>query len=409
MKTGTGLYHIHERGLCMAQYTISSDYASIIAFDTHARTITANGIDLETGVIKKKRFNDCPSVAEIASWIEENFTAPHLSAYESGVTGFYLSRELITLGIDCDVIAVSSIARSTDDRQRKTDRMDANRLLKELLIPGSDLSRVWLPDPECEGVRDLLRCYRSVSDDLRRSKQQTGALLLRHGYVFNEKTKNGKSKSTWQTAFYKWLDTVDLGSKEANDTLAYYRTIVSEREEQTKRIMARIEEIATLPRWKPYVDAFCYIKGIEVYSAMVYAAEFGDFLRFKNGRSVSKWTGVTPKSHASGERQVVGGHITKAGNEQVRRALVEGCSSMARRKYAPVKLKAGRVVSEEVISICNQCNKRLIDRHRHLSEVQKKTANVAKIAIASEMIRWIWVVGSIVQQEQLAASASMAR
>jgi len=384
----------------MAQYTINSRYASVIALDTHARTTTAKGIDLTTGEEKTRRFNDCPHPVEIASWIKENFADPHYAAYESGCTGFYLCRELMKQGIDCDVIAVSSIARSSDDKKRKSDRRDAKRLLKELLVSHTSPSRVWLPDEECEGVRDLLRCYQDAKDALKRSKQQTTALLLRHGFVFNEKTPSGKRRRTWGSAFMRWLDACDLGTEEANGTLVYYRQIVSENAERKARMFLRIEKLAQTERFRCYVDALRLLDGIDTYSAMVYIAEIGDFTRFKNGRSISMWTGTTPKSKASGEDQRANGTITKAGNASVRGALVEGCSSLDRRRYRPVRPKSDAQVSERVIGECNKCNRRLIERYRHLRYEQKKLANVAKIAVANEMIRWVLQIGTLVQEEQ---------
>jgi len=384
----------------MAQYTINSNYASFIGMDVHARTTTARGMDLETGELHKKRFSDCPNPEEIASWAQATLTAPHYGAYESGCTGFHMCRELIKCGIDCDVMAVSSIARSTEDRLNKDDHMDAKRMLSELLNPMSTLSRVWLPDTECEGVRDFLRCYRDVSDCVRRAKQQTTSLLLRHGIVYNEKTPSGNVKSTWTKDFMKWLDTIDLGTVEANGALSYCLAAVAENTARKERMFAQVKEIANKERYKPYVDAFCCISGIDVYTAMVYAAEIGDFSRFKNGRSVSKWAGVTSKNSSSGDKHSSGGHITKAGSAHVRCALVEGCSSMDRRRYKPVTLERGQMVSERIIAACNRCNRRLIDRYRHLVSNRKKKVNVAKIAVASEMIRWVWAIGCMVQEEQ---------
>lgn len=178
----------------MTRYAINSQKTSLITFDNHARTATTKGIDLETGTTKVKRFNDCLSPAEIVSWIKNNFSGSHYCAYEFGCTGFYLCREFRSVETDCDVIAVSSIARSSDNKKRKDDRRDAKRLLNELLTPSSSLSRAWIPDAECEGVRDLLRCYRDGASALKRLKQQLLALLLRHGYVFNEKTPTDKNK-----------------------------------------------------------------------------------------------------------------------------------------------------------------------------------------------------------------------
>jgi transposase len=384
----------------MAEYTIHSEYASIVAMDVHARTTTVKGIDFSTGEEKLRRFNNCPSAIDIATWIRENFTGPQYCAYESGCTGFHLCRELNKLGMKCDVIAVSTIARSTDDQQRKTDRKDAKRLLSELVAPHSSLSAVWLPSDECEGMRDLLRACADASGALRRSKQQLSSLLLRHGWVWNEKTASGNLKATWGADHKRWLDNIELDSEFSNETLSFYRNCVEEDKERLERLMKRVRLYAELKRFKPYVDAFTCIRGVALYSAMVAAAEFDDFLRFKSGGAVSKWSGFTPKSHASGTEKASNGHITKAGSVHLRNVIIEGVSSIGRRSPAPVRLKSNQIASEHIRAECAKCNRRLYERYLHLTGDLKKHPNVAKCAIASELVRWIWAIGRLVQLEQ---------
>jgi hypothetical protein len=54
----------------------------------------------------------------MAEWIL-SFPQPHYAVYESGCTGFYPQRVLSSLGINIDVIAMSKLARSTDDKLKK--------------------------------------------------------------------------------------------------------------------------------------------------------------------------------------------------------------------------------------------------------------------------------------------------
>ena len=108
----------------MAKYTIESRYCSTFGMDVHARTTTVKGIDRSTGATATKRFDDVPAPSEIASWMQGEFSGPWYAAYESGCTGFHLCRELRALGIDCDVVAATSIARSDADKKRKNDRRD---------------------------------------------------------------------------------------------------------------------------------------------------------------------------------------------------------------------------------------------------------------------------------------------
>ena len=56
--------------------------------------------------------------------MQGKLTGPWRAAYESDCAGFHLCGEPRALGVDCDMIADASIARSDFDRKRKSDRRD---------------------------------------------------------------------------------------------------------------------------------------------------------------------------------------------------------------------------------------------------------------------------------------------
>ena len=96
----------------MPEYTLQSDHASVIAIDQHARSVALCALDLSAGETRTGRLTDCPSAQQVldwASWADE----PRRFVYESGPCGFQLARDLLALGQRCDVIAVTSIPRST--------------------------------------------------------------------------------------------------------------------------------------------------------------------------------------------------------------------------------------------------------------------------------------------------------
>ncbi|MBQ1242203.1 MAG: IS110 family transposase [Oscillospiraceae bacterium] len=383
----------------MAKYTVSSDYGSMFGMDVHARSVTVKGFDWATGEERTKRFGDCPAASEIAEWMEANFTGPYYAAYESGCTGFHLCRQLRKLGVDCDVIAVTSIARSNDDKRRKTDKRDAGRILSEILSPKRSFSVVWVPDPECEAARDLARARHDAAMALTRAKLQTTALLLRHGFVWNEKTPAGNLKSTWRGDFDAWIAKIDLGDDVDNEVLAFYRECALGNLARLQELDKKVLACAERPRWKPYVDAFVLIRGIDVQTAFLLAAEFGDFLRFPNGRSVSKWLGTVPSEHSSGD-SVVHGRITKAGNSHCRSALVEGVTATCGRSLQLKRPKPGHEVSPSVLAHCHAASKRTRSRYNHLAKEAKIGENKARVAVVSELARWVWSVGCMVQEEQ---------
>ena len=387
----------------MAKYTIESEYCSVFGLDVHARTTTVKGLDRSTGETMTKRFNDAPAPTEIASWMKENFTGPWYAAYESGCTGFHLCRELRKEGIGCDVIAVSSIARSTDDKQRKNDARDASRILAEIVSLEPTCSAVWTPDPETEAMRDLVRARFDAADAVKAAKQQVASLLLRHGLTWNEKTPHGTPRRTWTGDYVKWAKSADLGDPTSNEALAYCMRAVEERGQILGDMEERLSELSELPRWKPCVDAISLLNGIGRMTALALACEIGDFHRFKAGRDASKWLGTVPSHSESADKGSHGG-ITKAGNSICRTSLVEGASNLCKRSHKNKAPRKGQDVSPEVQATCRKANRRLAKRYEHLTE-NGLHPNKAKVAVVNELIRWVWVIGCMVEDEQATKSA----
>ena len=125
-------------------------YSTAFGMDVHLRSTTVCALDAETGEAVTRRFRGNPW-GEVAEWMS-GFPGPSLAAYESGYLGFAPQRELSGLGVDCVVAAVSKVPRSAADLSSKNDRNDAARMAKAIL--SHDVTPVWVPSPEIEGLRD---------------------------------------------------------------------------------------------------------------------------------------------------------------------------------------------------------------------------------------------------------------
>lgn len=384
----------------MAQYTINSKYRSIFGMDVHARSVTVKGFDCATGRTKTARLGDCPAPSEVAGWMGANFEGPSYAAYESGCTGFHLCRELRALGIDCDVIAVSSIARSADDKLHKNDRRDAARLLAELLNPVSTVSAAWCPDAECEAARNLARARFSAAREAKAAKQRVSALLLTHGCVWNERTPAGNLKATWTREHKAWISGASLGEPAADEALAFLLDRVEEADARVALISKKTLELAQAPRWKPFVDALCAMKGIDAQTALLLSAAYGDFERFNGGGAVVKCMGLSP-SESSSDESTSRGRIDKAGDAYVRHALIEAVQTLSRQTDAPKALRQGQQVDPSVLEEARKASRRVLSRYRHLVELGKGP-NKAKVAAAAELARQVWAVGRAVQRAQAA-------
>ena len=374
------------------------NYTTYVGMDVHARSIEASAIDIATGEVFNRSFGGCPRAGDVAGWLA-GLPQPVYCAYESGCTGFVLARGLRELGYDCDVIAVSTLPKSPKDRKQKCDRLDARAIRREIANPDPGYSVVWVPDEKTEAERDLVRAYRVAADAVKRAKQRAEMFLLRHGHVWNERTKTGNLKKTWTRGYEQWLDSISFPEPSAERAFAAYRRQVGDARRELEELRRLVRELAAQPEHSPYVEALTCLKGVEVETAMLARVEFGDFSRFGSGRKVSCWLGTVPSDGSSGE-DGRHGKITRAGDRYLRRALVEGYSGVATWRSGKKEPPRGADPSAACRSIASRANERLYARYDHLARGRHKNANKAKVAVVSELVRWIWVMGLQVQEER---------
>ncbi|MDF1526060.1 MAG: transposase, partial [bacterium] len=98
--------------------------------------------------------------------------------YEAGPCGYEIYRHLNNRGFECVVVGPSQVPRRSGDRI-KNDRRDAMALAR--LHRAGELTAVYVPTPEDEAMRDLVRGREDAKRDERKAKQRLGAFLLRHG------------------------------------------------------------------------------------------------------------------------------------------------------------------------------------------------------------------------------------
>lgn len=377
-----------------------SKYTTQVGMDVHARSVSCKALRPDTGECWSKTFGGEGYEHELLEWLKA-LPGPVRCSYESGCTGFWMSRFLERGGIACEVMAVSTIPRSPKNKKHKDDRHDAAVVLREMCNPASDVSYVWTPDPEVEGARDLARAANTARKEVKSAKQRCAMLLVKHGFVWNERTPGGNLRKTWTPAWRKWALSCDLGDPMSNMAMRAGVEMVERMERSAEELAKAVAAEAEKPRWKPYVDALIRLKGVDVQTAFLACAEFGDFSRFRSGRRVSRWIGCTSSEDSTGDNRRQG-KITKEGSSHLRRALVEGISTISRRTAHKKRLRPGHEVSPQVEDIALEANARLKRRYDALKRAKKHT-NVAKVAVVSEMARWMWAIGLQVQRELASA------
>jgi transposase len=168
--------------------------------DVHAAKVVAMTVDGESGELSAHRLSgETVGVVAFCSALP----GPTKVAYEAGPTGFGLARALEAAGVACVVAAPGKIERPAQDRV-KTDRRDAERLVRLLMVGG--LHAVRVPSGEEEALRDLVRAREDIRGDLMRARHRMGKLLLRHDVRYDGAGEN------WTTRHRDWLGRVELRS-----------------------------------------------------------------------------------------------------------------------------------------------------------------------------------------------------
>jgi transposase len=139
---------------------------------------------------------------------------------------------------------------------------------------------------------------------------------LRHGQTY-------AGQRAWTVAYRRWLTTVRFAHPAQQIVLQDYIHAVEDAEKRIAMLVEQIEQL--LEHWSmaPVVTAIQAMRGVAFINAITLVAEIGDFARFTNPRQLMAYVGLVPSEHSTGDSVRRGG-ITKAGNNQARRALIEG-------------------------------------------------------------------------------------
>lgn len=306
--------------------------------------------------------------------------------YEAGGCGYGIYRQLVELGHGCTVVATSKIPRKPGERI-KTDRRDAQKLA--ILHRSGDLTAVWVPDEVHEAVRDLVRARIDAAMQLMRARQQLLAFLLRHRRTY----ETGKH---WTQRHRCWLAGQTFEQTAHQIVFQDYIEAVFTAQERRDQLVGRI--VTILPTWSmaPVVEALRGLRGIDLISAVTFVSAVGDLGRFATPSQLMAYLGLVPSEQSSGDRVRRGG-ITKTGNREARRMLVEAAWSYRYpARVAKEKMEIIVRLPKPVRDIAWKAQVRLCQRFRTLSAGGKKPTIVVA-AIARELSGFVWAIGQEVK------------
>jgi transposase len=350
--------------------------------DVHAAKVIAVTVDSESGELRAHRL--AGETAGVVAFCA-GLPGPTRVAYEAGPTGFGLARALEGAGIGCVVAAPGKIERPAQDRV-KTDRRDAERLVRLLMIGG--LHPVRVPSGQEEALRDLVRAREDVRGDLMRARHRMGKLLLRHDVRYDGAGDN------WTARHRQWLAKVDLGDRGAQVTLLDYLGAIDALVIRRNALEATIAELVPGSPWAQTIARLRCLRGIDTLSAVGLCAEIGDWERFARAGQLMSFLGLVPSEHSTGDQRRQGS-ITKSGSRHGRRLLVEAAWHYRRPPASGAALKRRQEGQPaHVIALAWKTQQRLHRTWRRLDTERGKRRTLVAVAAARELAGFCWAIAT---------------
>ena len=270
-----------------------------------------------------------PEPAELAGHLKRNYPeAEYRSVYEAGFSGFEIHRMLCGMGVKNIVINPADVPTSGKEREYKNDRSDSRKLAREL--ENESLEGIYIPEPENLELRNLVRRETKLSGNIARIKNRIHSHLFFIGLKF----------TSWSGRSLKIMES-DAEKRRDYALLSKLRELRFLREEKIRVIRDERECLKRLNREKVQENLES-IPGIGFRTAIVLQSELWDLSRFPNKDSLNSYTGLTPHTVGSGEKEKIkfGGNRKK---KQLHYILIEA-SWRAVRFNLEYRARYGRLI-----------------------------------------------------------------
>lgn len=329
-----------------------------VGLDVHVQHWT---VCVVVGDTEHTLFSQSPGDAyKLAAYLRKHFPGgEYHCVYEAGCLGFWVQRALVAAGLRCMVVHAPDVPSSNRQRRRRTDKGDARKLARRL--SSNDLTGLYIPTPQQEQDRDLLRTRGRLVRKQTRCKNQITAKLRYYGIALPEDLRIGR----WSGDFIAFLESLEFSEGSAREALELLLCELHLLRELLARAMRSIRVLARTERYRADVELLRTAPGVSVLSAMVFLTEIMDLSRFRSLDQLCSYAGLVPDEDSSGESTNITG-ITRRRNPHLRHILIQ-CAWAAMRKDPVLLNKYNELTvskkrgekSKAIISIARKLTSRL--------------------------------------------------
>ena len=323
----------------------------IIGVDYHPSFQQIAFFDQETGECDERRLNHSDGEAEkFYRDLKQRGVSVRVGMEATGYARWF-ERLLAELGIEVWIGDAAKI-KTRRVRKQKTDRQDAQLLLKLLLE--NNFPRVWVPSPENRDLRQLLWHRHRLVQMRTRIMNQLQALAMNEGKRWKKRLWSAQGRAQLEK-----IQMAPWASRRRQDLL-----------ELLDRMNPTIEELTAVveqeAKKRPEVLRLMTHPGVGPLTALAFVIIIMTPDRFHCGKQIGSYVGLIPCEDSSAGRQRLG-HISKQGNALLRFLLVEAAQAAVR--YDPDW------------------------RRRYLHLAMRRERRIAKVAMARQVavrLYWMW-------------------
>jgi transposase len=307
-----------------------------------------------------RSFHQPPQPEALAKTLKREYpNATFKCAYEAGFGGFWAQRKLQELGLSCMVVNAADVPQTDKGIRNKTDRSDSKRIGEAL--QGGLLHPIYIPAPETESDRRLVRYRHQLNADLTKAKVRIKSLLHHTGISLPAQY----SKANWSQKFIQWLKELPIAHPSLQQTLQRMINQVEGLRKELTELTKQIRELLQSDGYKENAQLLLSIPGIGPLTAITLLVEIADIHRFETFTQFNSFIGFCPMQHSSGE-DIKMGSITTRHHSALRSLLIEAA-------WVAVRIDPALTLS--------------------FSELKKRiTAKRAIIRIARKLLNRIWHV-----------------
>jgi transposase len=247
---------------------------------------------------------------------------PLRTCYEIGREGFWLHRALLQAGMANLVVDAASIEVNRRKKRAKTDRIDAEKLVGQLIRHWRG-ERVWsivrVPDPANEDARQLHREMEVLKREKGRYQSRIESLLFTQGIdmrVDNKFLEKLERLRCW--------DGQPVGEQLKIRLVGEYQRLQLV-QSQLRQLRKQQDALLKNPRPTPAIEKvqrLMQLCALGQTSSWVFVMELFGWRQFANHRQVGGAVGLTPTPYQSGKSDHDQG-ISRSGNRRVRALAVE--------------------------------------------------------------------------------------